>query len=142
MRKYLLSAAAVCAMVAGSNGYADEMAAKKWIDEEFQPSVLTKDEQLSEMQWFIQAAQPFKGMADRCTQPRVVPGLKPPMRAVTVSDITSSNPLARVRNTRSRRSEEKPQMPSRSPAVAMPMARAGRDSRRSRSPCSHRRSPR
>ena len=62
MRKYLLSAAAVCAVVAGSIGYADEMAAKKWIDEEFQPSVLNKDEQLSEMQWFIKAAEPYKGM--------------------------------------------------------------------------------
>ncbi|NVK17045.1 MAG: extracellular solute-binding protein, partial [Rhodobacteraceae bacterium] len=62
MRKYLLSAAAVCAVVAGSIGYADEMAAKKWIDEEFQPSALTKDEQLSEMQWFIKAAEPYKGM--------------------------------------------------------------------------------
>ena len=62
MRRYLLSAAAVCAVVAGQAAYADEAAAKKWIDEEFQPSALSKDEQLSEMQWFIQAAEPYKGM--------------------------------------------------------------------------------
>jgi glycerol transport system substrate-binding protein len=62
MRKYLLSAAAVIAVVAGQAAYADEAAAKKWIDEEFQPSALTKDEQMSEMQWFINAAEPFKGM--------------------------------------------------------------------------------
>src|SRR5258708_3002473 len=41
---------------------ADEAAAKKWIDSEFQPSTLSKDDQLKEMQWFIKAAQPFKGM--------------------------------------------------------------------------------
>ena len=62
MRRYLLSAAAVCAVVAGTMAHADETAARKWIDEEFQPSALTKDEQLSEMQWFIKAAEPYKGM--------------------------------------------------------------------------------
>lgn len=36
--------------------------AKKWIDSEFQPSTLSKDAQLKEMEWFIQAAAPFKGM--------------------------------------------------------------------------------
>ncbi len=41
---------------------ADMTAAKKWIDEEFQPSTLTKDEQMKEMEWFIKAAVPFKGM--------------------------------------------------------------------------------
>src|SRR5215467_6221478 len=41
---------------------ADEAAAKKWIDEEFQPSTLSKEDQLKEMQWFIKAAEPFKGM--------------------------------------------------------------------------------
>ncbi len=37
-------------------------AAKKWIDKEFQPSSLTKQEQIAEMEWFIKAAKPFKGM--------------------------------------------------------------------------------
>jgi glycerol transport system substrate-binding protein len=37
-------------------------AAKKWIDKEFTPSTLTKQEQLTEMEWFIKAAEPFKGM--------------------------------------------------------------------------------
>lgn len=36
--------------------------AKKWIEKEFQPSVLSKEEQLKEMEWFIEAAKPFKGM--------------------------------------------------------------------------------
>jgi len=42
--------------------FADEAAAKKWIDAEFQPSTLSKDDQMKEMQWFIKAAAPFKGM--------------------------------------------------------------------------------
>jgi glycerol transport system substrate-binding protein len=35
---------------------ADEAAAKKWIDQEFQPSSLSKDQQLAELKWFITAA--------------------------------------------------------------------------------------
>ena len=37
-------------------------AAQKWIDEEFQPSTLSKEEQMKEMEWFIEAAKPFRGM--------------------------------------------------------------------------------
>ncbi|MAY85454.1 MAG: ABC transporter substrate-binding protein [Pseudooceanicola sp.] len=63
MRKYLLSAVAVSAVVAGSDAaYADAAAAEKWINDEFQPSALSKDEQMAEMQWFIDAAAPFSGM--------------------------------------------------------------------------------
>ncbi|MGH6884863.1 MAG: ABC transporter substrate-binding protein, partial [Geminicoccales bacterium] len=36
--------------------------AEKWVNEEFQPSTLSKDEQMAEMEWFIQAAEPFVGM--------------------------------------------------------------------------------
>ena len=39
---------------------ADMAAAKKWVDEEFQPSTLTKEEQMREMEWCIKAAEPFK----------------------------------------------------------------------------------
>lgn len=41
---------------------ADTAAAKKWVNKEFQPSTLSKKEQLKEMQWFINAAKPYKGM--------------------------------------------------------------------------------
>jgi len=41
---------------------ADDAAAQKWIDSEFQPSTLSKADQLKEMQWFAKAAEPFKGM--------------------------------------------------------------------------------
>ena len=37
-------------------------AAEHWVDSEFQPSVLSKEEQLKEMEWFINAAKPFDGM--------------------------------------------------------------------------------
>jgi len=41
---------------------ADMAAAEKWVDKEFQPSTLTREQQLKEMEWFIKAAEPFKGM--------------------------------------------------------------------------------
>jgi glycerol transport system substrate-binding protein len=37
-------------------------AAERWIDDEFQPSTLTREQQLEEMKWFIEAAKPFRGM--------------------------------------------------------------------------------
>ncbi|MDE2583004.1 MAG: carbohydrate ABC transporter substrate-binding protein [Rhodospirillales bacterium] len=37
-------------------------AAKKWVDQEFQPSSLSKDEQMAEMEWFIKASKPFEGL--------------------------------------------------------------------------------
>ena len=60
--KLLASAAAfaLCAMT--GQALADEAAAKKWIESEFQPSALSQEDQMKEMQWFIKAAEPFKGM--------------------------------------------------------------------------------
>jgi glycerol transport system substrate-binding protein len=55
--------AALCLLatgVASADQYTD--AAKKWVDTEFQPSTLSKDEQMKEMEWFIKAAEPFRGM--------------------------------------------------------------------------------
>jgi glycerol transport system substrate-binding protein len=57
-----VSAATLLIAFGATSALADEAAAKKWIDSEFQPSVLSKDEQLKELQWFIKAAEPFKGM--------------------------------------------------------------------------------
>jgi glycerol transport system substrate-binding protein len=58
--KTVLAAGALAACV--SSALADTEAAKRWIEKEFQPSVLTSDQQLKEMEWFIAAAKPFKGM--------------------------------------------------------------------------------
>ena len=60
--KLLATAAALTLCAFASPSYADEAAAQKWIDQEFQPSALSKEDQLKEMQWFIKAAEPFKGM--------------------------------------------------------------------------------
>ncbi|NIY77045.1 carbohydrate ABC transporter substrate-binding protein [Thalassospira sp. HF15] len=51
---------AVLANPAMADQYTD--AAKKWIDSEFQPSSLNKDAQMAELEWFIKAAEPFRGM--------------------------------------------------------------------------------
>ena len=37
-------------------------AAEKWVDSEFNPSTLSREEQLAELKWFIEAAAPFRGM--------------------------------------------------------------------------------
>lgn len=63
----LLAMTSALALVAASVAIAaparaDEAAAKKWIDSEFQPSTLSKEDQMKEMKWFIKAAEPFKGM--------------------------------------------------------------------------------
>ena len=63
MLRHLLSAAAGAALLcAAAPASADMAAAERWIDSEFQPSALSRDEQLAEMQWFIDAAKPFAGM--------------------------------------------------------------------------------
>jgi len=43
----------------------DEAAARKWIDQEFQPSSLSKEQQLAEMKWFIAAAAQLKAKGIR-----------------------------------------------------------------------------
>ena len=49
-------------MLFTTSASADTAAAKKWVDAEFQPSTLSKAQQMKEMEWFINAAKPFKGM--------------------------------------------------------------------------------
>ncbi len=63
MRRQLLASVGFAAMIcASSSAFADMEAAKKWVNDEFQPSTLSKEEQMKEMDWFIKAAEPFKGM--------------------------------------------------------------------------------
>lgn len=63
MRKHLATAvAAVSLAMAAQAVLADINAAKKWVDSEFQPSALSKQDQLKELEWFIKAAAPFRGM--------------------------------------------------------------------------------
>src|SRR3989344_1552412 len=48
---------AAAALAMGQAAWAGEAEAKKWIDSEFQPSTLNKDQQMAEMKWFIDAAK-------------------------------------------------------------------------------------
>jgi glycerol transport system substrate-binding protein len=55
-----LTALAAAAMLASGASWADMKAAEKWVDQEFQPSTLSKKQQLDEMKWFIDAAEKLK----------------------------------------------------------------------------------
>lgn len=62
-RHRLLTAASALALsLAAGHAFAGMEEAKRWVDTEFQPSTLSKEEQLKEMQWFVDAAKPFAGM--------------------------------------------------------------------------------
>ncbi|QDL94058.1 carbohydrate ABC transporter substrate-binding protein (plasmid) [Paroceanicella profunda] len=62
MKTAFRATAAMVALIAGSSGaWADEAAIEKWLPE-FQPSTLSEAEQKAEMEWFMKAAEPFKGM--------------------------------------------------------------------------------
>lgn len=58
--RYSALAATVAFAFSAPGAWADEAAAKRWIDSEFQPSTLTKDQQLEEMKWFIDTAAKLK----------------------------------------------------------------------------------
>jgi len=60
--KMLAALAGAALLVSTGQGYAGVSEAKKWVNDEFQPSSLSKAAQMSEMEWFIKAAQPYKGM--------------------------------------------------------------------------------
>ena len=63
MKKLLLASVAAMALgVTALPAWADMAAAEKWIKDEFQPSALSKEDQMKEMEWFVKAAEPFKGM--------------------------------------------------------------------------------
>jgi glycerol transport system substrate-binding protein len=57
-----LALAAILLSPAAGAATAEEMKrAEKWL-KEFQPSTLSREEQLKELEWFIDAAKPFRGM--------------------------------------------------------------------------------
>ena len=60
--RYTVSAAALLVALGTGPSFADMAAAERWVDSEFQPSVLSREDQLKEMEWFINAAKPFDGM--------------------------------------------------------------------------------
>ena len=60
MKFRMRAVAAAIALIGTSAAWAGEPEAQKWIDSEFQPSTLSKDQQLAEMKWFIEAAAKLK----------------------------------------------------------------------------------
>ena len=59
-RRLLLTASAMA--LSASAALAGPEEARRWIDSEFQPSTLSKEEQMKEMEWFINAAKPFQNL--------------------------------------------------------------------------------
>src|SRR5437868_13878247 len=65
---------AAAALALGQSAWAGEAEAKKWIDSEFQPSTLSKEQQTAEMKWFIDAAKKLqaKGVKEISVVPETV----------------------------------------------------------------------
>jgi len=62
MKIKMAAVAAVAAFAFQTSVYAGTAEAEKWISDEFQPSTLSKEDQMAEMEWFVNAAKPFEGM--------------------------------------------------------------------------------
>ncbi|NRA53602.1 MAG: carbohydrate ABC transporter substrate-binding protein [Gammaproteobacteria bacterium] len=64
LMKVILLGTAMSTIGLSWSALADESltAANKWVDQEFAISTLTKQQQIEELKWFIEAAKPFKGM--------------------------------------------------------------------------------
>ena len=63
MKRRLMATVALAAMLIGAGpALAGMDEARRWVDREFQPSTLSKEQQLAEMEWFVKAATPFRGM--------------------------------------------------------------------------------
>jgi glycerol transport system substrate-binding protein len=68
MRRHLLTSTAALGLMLGASGtaFADMDAARAFLDAEINDmSSLSREEQEAEMQWFIDAAEPFRGMSIR-----------------------------------------------------------------------------
>src|SRR3546814_18493135 len=57
-RRTALGLAIACLL--SGQAFAGVAEAEKWVDNEFQPSTLSKDQQMTEMKWFIEAANKLK----------------------------------------------------------------------------------
>ena len=66
MKRILAVVAAVTALGVQPSVFAGMAEAEKWINDEFQPSTLSKADQLNEMEWFVSAAEPLAVQRARC----------------------------------------------------------------------------
>ena len=63
MKRIFVSAVVAAALMSVTGASLSGMTeAEKWVNDEFQPSTLSKSDQMKEMEWFMNAAAPFKGM--------------------------------------------------------------------------------
>ena len=62
MKHGLIAATCVAVLSSAGSAYAGTSDAQSWINSEFQPSTLSKSEQMSEMEWFIKASKPYQGL--------------------------------------------------------------------------------
>ncbi|MBM3481722.1 MAG: extracellular solute-binding protein [Alphaproteobacteria bacterium] len=62
LKRTVPAALALLLALGTTPAFADAGAIKKWVDGEFQPSTLSKEDQIKELEWFAKAAEPFKGM--------------------------------------------------------------------------------
>ena len=58
----MVTVSALAISLAAGSAFAGPEEARRWIDAEFQPSTLSKDEQMKEMEWFINAAKPIAAL--------------------------------------------------------------------------------
>ena len=67
MKMKLMVTVAVGAFMAfGGQAFADMAAAEKWVDDEFQPSTLSRAEQMAEMEWFHSSRGALRGHGYQC----------------------------------------------------------------------------
>src|SRR4051795_11752701 len=59
---FLVTASTLTLTLGGAAALAGMEGARRYVDTEFQPSTLAKDDQLKEMEWFVNASKPFQGM--------------------------------------------------------------------------------
>jgi len=60
--KTLIGVVSAALLTFNSFSFAGEKEAKKWVNDEFQPSTISKSKQMKEMKWFVNAAKPYAGM--------------------------------------------------------------------------------
>ena len=60
--KIIISVVSAALLTFNSFSFAGEKEAKKWVNDEFQPSTISKSKQMKEMKWFVNAAKPYAGM--------------------------------------------------------------------------------
>ena len=56
--KTIIGIVSAALLTFNSFSFAGEEEAKKWVNDEFQPSTISKSKQMKEMKWFINAAKP------------------------------------------------------------------------------------